>query len=68
MTGRRLRSETMPDQRNISGLPLPPAEQTIEQFLAELERVATDWRYSTEFVGILVRSRWPANYEDGGKW
>ena len=33
-----------------------------ERFLSRLREIATNWRYSDEFIGLYVRSRWPADY------
>jgi hypothetical protein len=32
------------------------------EFLAQLERLGRDWRYSDEFIGNIVRSRFPRDY------
>lgn len=37
--------------------------QSIEEFFAKLEKAAKDWRYSDEFLGILVRAKWPREYD-----
>lgn len=37
--------------------------QTSQKFLANLEKAAKDWRYSDEFLGILVRAKWPREYD-----
>jgi hypothetical protein len=36
----------------------PPAE-----VLAHWQEIATDWRFSDEFLGICVRRHWPRNYD-----
>jgi hypothetical protein len=36
--------------------------ETEAEFLARLERIGKDWRYSDEFIGIIVRNRFPRDY------
>lgn len=38
--------------------------QSDAEFLAQLERLGRDWRYSDEFIGIVVRNRFPRDYDD----
>lgn len=41
-----------------------PWSRSPEDFLKRLEELAKDWRYSDEFIGIVVRARWPRDYSD----
>ena len=34
------------------------AESPVD-FIARLQRIAEDWRYSDEFIGVVVHARWP---------
>ena len=48
----------------MSGSSLPAfACKTDEEFLARLRELAENWRYSDEFIGLIVRQRWPRNYD-----
>jgi hypothetical protein len=38
------------------------AATTEAEFLAKLQRLAEDYRYSDEFIGLIVRNRWPRVY------
>ncbi len=31
---------------------------TLRVFIEKVDRVASDWRYSHEFLGIVVREKW----------
>ena len=35
-----------------------------EAFLDRLRRLGEDWRYSDEFIGLIVRNRFPRNDDD----
>lgn len=39
-----------------------PSKATEAEFLAQLERLGNDWRYSDEYIGIVVRARFPRDY------
>lgn len=41
------------------------ADQPEAEFLAGLQSVAENWRYSDEFIGIMVRNHWPRRYNRG---
>lgn len=36
------------------------------EFLTQLERLGRNWRYSDEFIGIIVRNRYPRDYSNLG--
>ena len=40
------------------------AAESDEAFLDRLRRLGEDWRYSDEFIGLIVRNRFPRNYDD----
>ena len=42
--------------------PATPRPETDAEFLARLRSIATDHRFSAEFLGLVVRSRYPAEY------
>ena len=42
---------------------LSPATESDEEFLARLRRLGEDWRYSDEFIGLIVRVRFPRDYD-----
>lgn len=50
--------------RNASATPIKPKRESNAAFLKKLERIARDWRYSDEFIGLVVRDRWPRSYDD----
>lgn len=35
-----------------------------EAFLAQLRTLGENWRYSDEFIGLIVRRRFPRKYDD----
>lgn len=35
-----------------------------EAFLGRLRQLGENWRYSDEFIGLIVRRRFPRNYDD----
>lgn len=37
--------------------------RTDAEFLARLVELARDWRYSDEFLGLVVRARYPRDYD-----
>jgi hypothetical protein len=39
------------------------AADTDEEFLARIKRMGENWRLSDEFIGIVVRARYPRNYD-----
>jgi hypothetical protein len=52
--------------RVVTGPAVPPkddpATETDQDFLARLERLGRDYRYSDEFLGIVVRRRFPREW------
>jgi len=38
---------------------------SLQQFTADLRVLAEDWRWSDEYIGLWVRSRWPRVYDFG---
>jgi hypothetical protein len=43
------------------------ADETDAEFLARLERIGRDWRYSDEFIGLIVRNRFPREWPGPGR-
>jgi hypothetical protein len=41
----------------------PTAMESEADFLLRLQRIAEDWRFSDEFIGKIVRTRWPRIYD-----
>jgi hypothetical protein len=41
----------------------PPVREADEAFLERLRLLGENWRYSDEFIGIVVRARFPERYE-----
>lgn len=42
----------------------PTLTESDNEFLDRLQSLGEDWRYSDEFIGLVVRRRFPRNYED----
>jgi hypothetical protein len=42
---------------------VPTAKESEADFLLRLRRIAEDWRCSDEFIGKVVRTRWPRIYD-----
>ncbi len=39
------------------------ATEDLVDFIDRISRLSEDWRYSHEFIGLLVRERWPRVYK-----
>ena len=44
-----------------------PVYESDEQFIARLGRIGRDYRYSDEFIGLVVRRRFPREWPWPGK-
>jgi hypothetical protein len=42
--------------------PTSAATESDADFIARLERLGRDWRYSDEFIGLVVRNRFPREW------
>ncbi len=40
---------------------------TEEEFLAKLKELGEDWRWSDDFIGLVVRMRYPKQYDFKGE-
>lgn len=48
----------------LPGKRWPKLAESDDAFLDRLRALGEDWRFSDEFIGLVVRRRFPRNYDD----